>query len=268
MNNRTMIIALVAVLAVIAFGSTFWYVTSADKRALGNAEVVNVYRVEKPIAKGTTGETAFAQGFIREAGIPQKFRPASALARQTKEAISKKQAALDLLPGMIVVDSMFQDPTAVKAKGADSNSIEPGYVAVSLNLEQVKAVAGFPIPGDLVDIFVVEKIGNEGTARTTLAYQNARIFAVGNELAGSSGARATKEQSSGQVAADIYTFSLPVEAAMRLVNFQENGKSDIYLALRAPTADVETDVLSKIPPQIDSDSMLKNLTPTPYTQGK
>jgi Flp pilus assembly protein CpaB len=268
MNQRTIVIALVAAVAVVAFGSTFWYVTTADNRALKNATVVTVYRVEKPIAKGTTGETAFAQGFIRESGIPQKFKPATAISKETREAMAKKQAAVDLQPGMIVVDGMFQDASIVKAKGADSNNIEPGHVAVSFNFEQVKAVSGFPVPGDLVNMFVVEKLEDEKLGvRTTLAYQNVRIFAVGNEVADS--ANSGRAEATGtQAAADTYTFSVPVEAAMRMVTFQENDKSDIYLALRAPTTEVETDILASIPPSFDGGSMLNGLAPTPYTQGK
>ena len=109
MSNRRLLILIiaVAVAGVTAF-ATMNYVSAADQRAFGNAQLVEVLMVKKDIVKGFPGERALDEGYIAKEQIPRKFYPAKAVV--DPQTLRGKVALAPMAAGLPVVDGSFVDP--------------------------------------------------------------------------------------------------------------------------------------------------------------
>jgi Flp pilus assembly protein CpaB len=155
-----MLIAAVVVGALSAF-LVFNYVNSADDRAQGNAKRVDVYVVKKDIPRGLSGREAEQQGYIKSAKITSEFKPATAI--NDISVIQNKVAIAPLATGQVLVDGMFADPIesqiTFSGRVPDSCIVDAAgkttpCVAITLQFDQVKGVAGLIVPGDFVNILL------------------------------------------------------------------------------------------------------------------
>lgn len=250
------VIALVSALLVVS-----WTKSTRDAAYKG-ATLVRAYVVKKDMPKGTPGEAAISQQYIAATQVPQDFRPGSAIANP--DDIKNKVSLYGLAPGQVVVTGMFADPSQAQVTSAEG--IEAGQVAVSLSLDQVRAVGGLLTPGDKVDMFVTW--GNTGEKTTRLMYQNVRIMAIGQKLAVQAGGDTTATANKQQPAGDsgLITFMVPAEAAQRLIflvtGVPENN-NPIWLALVPPdNAPIER-------PEVITEGNVLNVTGlTPYPDNK
>ena len=133
--------------AVAAF-FTYLYVNSVEDRAYQGARLVQVFVVSSDIEKNTGGDEALAKGLIKADAVPQKFRPSSAI---TDPNVVKGKVSLSALTkGQVLVDGMFVDPRTAQVTAA--KRIPAGQVAVTVQVDAVKGVAGLVVPGDKVNI--------------------------------------------------------------------------------------------------------------------
>lgn len=204
----------VLVAAIAAFAN-YAYLNSVQDRAYKDAERLKVFKVAKDIAKGLPGEQAFQEEFIKADEIPREFRPATAITAVT--SIRAKVAVTNLAAGQVVVDGMFVDP--INAQITFSQRIPAGHVAITIQVDAVRGVAGLLVPGDQVNILVKDPDGAE-----RFLFQNAPIIAIGTTAAPQAGdAAAAVNPGSGLV-----TFAVTPDAAAKLALASSN---DIYLTL-------------------------------------
>jgi pilus assembly protein CpaB len=205
------------VVALVAAGAIYSYLNSVQDRAYNNAKLVKVYRVVKDIKKGLPGEQAIDQEYIKSGDIPQQYRPTTALSNIND--IRGKVALNDLSTGQIVVDGMFVEPRVATVSFAQR--IPPGQVAVTIQVDQIRGVAGLIVPGDQVNILAQAPDGER------YLYQNVNVIAVGNTPAPQPGeTTATTTASSG---GGLMTFAVPPQAAAKIAI-----AGGVYLTLVPP----------------------------------
>lgn len=252
-SRRTVIIGAAVLIALVAFLGNVLYLKNVKERAYGEATLVKVFVVKKPIAKGIDGGQAIAQEMVRPGEIPSEFRPGSAISNI--DDIRGKVAINALTPGQVLVDGQFVDQNVAQVTFAQR--IPSGQVAVSVSVDQVHGVAGLLMPGDKVNIMVVNN--DETNPNVSVLYQNVDILAIGTKAAPEAGDGAEKT-SSQPVAADsgLITFSVPLEAAQRIAYIGSGLKSTaMYLTLVQP----DTKPSAGQPPVVN----LGNLAAVPVT---
>lgn len=212
-----MVVVVAVVVAAVAAFANFAYLKSVQDRAYHNAERLGVFVVSKDIAKGSPGEKAITEEYIKPDQIPREFRPSTAITDTA--SIRGKVAISNLSVGQVVVDGMFVDPKL--AQVTFSQRIPSGQVAVTVSVDNVRGVAGLLVPGDLVNILV-----NEGGAQRVL-FQNVRIIAIGTSAAPEAGeSAAAVNPGSG-----LITFAVPPQAASKIALASSSG---LYLTLVPP----------------------------------
>jgi pilus assembly protein CpaB len=228
---------LVGTLAAYAL---YTYVNGVEDRAYDNAALVEVYVVKQTVPQNTDADTAIRNKLIARDKIPQEFRPATAITDLS--VLSGKVAQVELTANQVLVSGMFADAT--KVYGTFSERIPTGEVAVSVSVDQVRGVAGLLVPGDEVNLMVIQdgaagssKDGEEstdGAKSIQYLYQKTKILAIGQ-----SAEVATADGQPAQAAGSgLITFSVKPDAAQRIALAADSGGLYLSLAPRdyAPTA--------------------------------
>jgi len=250
-SRRTLILLGAIGVGVIAALLLFQYVRGIEDRANQNAKRVDVFAAKGEIKRGVPGEQATQNGDIAKAQIPQEFRPNTAI--NTTDEIAKKVALFDIAPGTVIVQGMFVDPATTQITFR-SRIKNPEHVAMSIQVDQVRGVAGFLVGGDEVNMMVFETLGSgggtgtggTGTDNTTPAnreastlkerarmlYQKVQIIAVGQQAALEPGEQASTTSGSSANNSGLITVVVPPEASLWVASAQQGG-GQIYLALDA-----------------------------------
>lgn len=151
-SRRTLItIAAIAVGAFAVF-LIYGYTTSVKDEAFGEAERIKVFTVQQPVVKGTYGEEANQGALIVEDEIPKRFWPENAI--RSFDDIAGKVAVGDLAVNQIVTTDMFAEPSTVQSTFSDrlEKINDDQQVAITIQIDQVRGVAGLLQPGDFVNI--------------------------------------------------------------------------------------------------------------------
>lgn len=234
-SKRTLILIAAILIGAIGAFSVYSYVNGIEERAFGRATLVDVWVVKENISANTQGEQVLNEKLIQKGKIPQEFRPTTALSEPS--SISGKVARFDLAPNQVLVQGMFVDKTQAISTVADR--IPAGQVAVTVNLDQVHAVANFPQAGDKVNLLVLLDATQAAASGLTITggpggsgnqkdqgnairmlYQNVEILAVG--------ATAEASPTAGIAGGSgLITFVVPPDAAQRIALVG----SQLYLTL-------------------------------------
>jgi pilus assembly protein CpaB len=246
-TRRTLIIIIAVVVGAVAAFATYAYVHTAQERAYDHAKLVQVFKVNKPIPKGTTGDDAIKNEWVKSGRIPQEFRPGTAI---TSTATLKGKVALTALsPGEIIVDGQFVDPRTAQITA--SQRLPAGQVSVTVSVDQVNGVGGNLVPGDKVNLLVTDK--GDPTNPVKVLYQNVNILFIGQVAAPQPG----ETQAVTPTTAGVITFAVPPEAASRIV-FASQQLGGLYLSLVPPdNAPVQ------VPPVGKNNTFVPQLTPYP-----
>lgn len=258
-NRRAVVAAAAILLAVVAGIAAYAYVSSADKRAQKNEDLVVAYVAATDIPKGSTGQQAAGSGLIVKQQIRRVNRPDTALPDTT--AIANQVAATVIPKGQFILTSSFVDQSQAEPGLSDLAS---GMEAITIAVDDVKGVAGFIQPGDHVNLLLYSKLRqaasaasdpNTPQAATSFLAQGIRVLAVGHQAVNSvpsttaPGAAAAPAQSSGLITLEVS----PTDAEK--VVLAEQGS--VYLSLVpkgfkpavvAPVADVINLDLASVPP--------------------
>jgi len=229
--RRTLILIVAIALGTVSALSAVLYLNSVQQRANGNAKLVKVYKIAKPIPKNTTGDSAISQGLVASDAIPKRFYPPTAITDLS--VIKGKVNLVDLAPGQVLVDNEFVEPRVAQTSFSATN-VPAGQVAVTVSVDQVRAVAGLIVPGDKVDLMGTFEGAAAGPGAPAgdsyihFIYQNVNVIAIGQTAAPKQG----DTQNSTNPGSALYTFAVPPDAAQRIVlASQKNG---LYLALVPP----------------------------------
>lgn len=231
MSNRRVLILIVAVaLAALTGFATYSYLSSADERALGDAELVEVFMVKKDIEKGLPGERALDEGYIAKDRIPKKFYPAKAVVNA--QTLRGKVALAPMSAGLPVVDGSFVDPRVATVSFAQR--LDKGMQAVTLSVSDVQGVARLVVPGDRVNMLIT--FDDAGEKKTQFALQAIEVLAIGQAVELQAGETAAPTaQTPGQapsVQSGLITFAVPALDAERVVHASQVGT--IHLTLVPP----------------------------------
>ena len=235
MSSRRVLILVVAVaLAAVTAFATFSYVDSADERAMGDAELIEVFLVKQDIAKGFPGERALDEGYIGKERIPRKFYPATAVVNV--QTLRGKVAVAPISAGLPVVENSFVEPRV--ARESFAQRIDKGMEAVTLSIGDVQGVARLIVPGDRVNMMITsDALDAAAGKQTQFVLQGLEVLAVGNatELQPGEVAPVPAEGTAGQIQtvdSGLMTFSVPAIDAQRIVHASKSG--DIHLTLVPP----------------------------------
>jgi len=221
------------------------YLQSADDRAVGDAQVVAVWKIQADIPQGTTLDEAIAQDLITRDEIPQAFRPATAIPAPSDTDLAavaaddlSKVAVIDLPQGSVLISGLFVD--ARTAQVTSARRIDSGRVAVTVSIDQIRGVANLPLPGDRVnivtrvrDISVPIPEGFDESVQDTIVvpYQNVKILFVGQTAAPEVGESTSVTLPAG--GSNLITFEVPPEAASRIIAIA-NSEFGMWLTLVRP----------------------------------
>lgn len=276
-SRRTLILIAAVVIGLVAAYSLYNYVNGVEDRAYQGAEMVQVLVVKQAIPKTTDGDSAIRQKLIAPDEIPREFLPSSAVTDPT--VISGKVALIDLKPGQILVDGLFVSQE--QASLTFSDRIPVDQVAVTVQVDQVRGVAGLLVPGDRVNLMIIpagatlvldpslnadgadqpsepgsgEDAGVvENPAFAKYLYQNVEVLAIGQTAASNPGEAAAANPGSG-----LITFAVPPDAAQRIALGAASGT--LYLTL-APANYQPVDL-----PAITAENFFDTGRLTPYPTG-
>lgn len=239
-SKRTLILVAAALIGAIAAYAIYTYVNGIEDRAYRNADRVQVWVVAQDIKANSPGTDVVNSKLITAKQIPLEFKPATAI--PDPQVISGKFAKTDLVAGQVVVTGMFVDQSEVVSTW--SESLPADRVAVTVSLDQVRSVAGLLQPRDRVMLMVSVdpsqaqaasgKTSQDGGAQADTSdtavrvlYHNVEILAVGQSGPGAATAAAGASGQQTATQSGLITFSVPPEAAERIVL----AGSQLYLAL-------------------------------------
>jgi Flp pilus assembly protein CpaB len=129
------------------------YIRGIEDDVYEDRQPVEVLIADEDIPAGTPSVDALTMMAVKE--IPLEIRPANFVDPNLTESIAGLIAVNDIPANQIIISGLFVDATIVQQSFKDQ--IPSGLVAISLNLDEVKAVGGNLQPGDEVNIMVLHE---------------------------------------------------------------------------------------------------------------
>lgn len=249
---------------------TLNYVRGVENRVDEDSELVPVVVASAPVAKGAQASAAIAEGSLTLAKRPRKDVPANGVQRLAD--VEGQVAAIDLSGGEVVTSTMFagiQDLTGSRSAGLD-----PGNVAITVNVDSASTSGGLIQPGDLVNLVVRFGAVNAGPEATTAdggeaasetltigeggvvfpkpagyAFQAVKVFAVGTD-AGTAVVKEETKEAEGKPAeaqnlSTFLTVQMPPEEAALLASVRD---AELYAVLVPPDYEIRpVEVLPAVP---------------------
>ena len=228
-NRRTLIAAAAIVLAAAAGLGVYFYVSQADQRAEDNVALVDAFVASTDIPKGTSGETAVAEGMIEPAKVLRGSVPPSAVL--DSGLLEGKVAASTIQAKQYITLASFVSPSEGGGGSLAAAIGDRGLVAVTVSVDAERGVANQIAPGDRVNVAVV----SDGNAAYIL--ENVKVLAVGTETAASA-TGGEGEASPTAAGSGLITFELSPSDALAVVSANKSGT--LYLTLR-PLASSSSD---------------------------
>lgn len=148
MTRRILTIALAIVMAVIGVVVVLLYVKGADQRAIAGQKAVPVLVANQQVPAGTTAGAALNEGLLGVQRLPAQSVPSDAVQSITS-SLRGLVFSSDLPSGQLLLRPILV--TAVQA--ATGLPIPAGKVAVTIQMCEPKAVAGYIHAGSQIAIF-------------------------------------------------------------------------------------------------------------------
>ena len=165
MRQRPNLIVVLGLAVFIVGAAAAWLVLRDSSSSSAQASST-VLVADKPIAAGTTGQAAVAQGLVKAKKVDAKARPATALTDASQ--LAGKTAHVDIPAGQILVGEQFDVAQTV----VGTVNIPAGKEALAVQLANVPGVAGFAGAGDKIDVYGIAKDpknNNTGIARRVMS---------------------------------------------------------------------------------------------------
>jgi len=215
MDQKKMVVGLLLALVFGLLAARYVYIQLRNARmAAGKATVVTGHIVvaAKPLALGER----LTPADLRDIPWPDASRPTGSFGR-VEDCLDRA-----LITPVVENELILEDKLAPKeAGGGLSVAIPQGTRAISVRVDDVVAVAGFVVPGTMVDVLVTgSSTGGDSVTRTIL--QDLRVLAVGQK---SEPDREGKPQTY-----TVVTLLVNPEEAEKVTMASTEGK--IHLALR------------------------------------
>jgi pilus assembly protein CpaB len=238
MRSKLLIIAAALVLAAIAAFASFQYLDAVRREAEAGSRMTEVLVAKSDIARGMSADDMLAAGLIERVQIPQRYVAQGAIS--SVRSVADRILAVPVSKGEILTATRFQYPS----EAGLAFNVPKDYVAVTVPVDEARAVAGLVKPGDRVAIVAtVEGKGSQGGEQTRIMIPGARVLAVGRSTGvesnsstnaqASGGVLATGSSKQNQAVGSVTVALSPVDAE-KVIFAVEAGR--IWLALLPTTA--------------------------------
>jgi pilus assembly protein CpaB len=223
MNNRRMLTALVAALAISGVCTVLIGRHLGKKRVATPVAEVTYIVAAKPIAAGEV---------IQAASLKQVAWPGSLPLQGGIQSMAGVTGRAALYPVAAGEPLLSADLAAPGSGLGIATRIPPGMRAVALRTNDVVAVGGFIYPGSHVDVLVTFGVTNNSVPVTAVVLQDVEVLATGQQ---------TEPDPKGKpTSVDIVTLLLTPEQAERAVLASEKGAIHIVLRNGADRQQVNT----------------------------
>ena len=214
MKKKVLAILFAILFAAIGCVLLVVYAQSADKRALRDAELINVIQVTKTIDAGTEADELGES--VKRTRLPRMAVVKGAV--DDLGEIEGLSSITVLHPGDQIVRSRFARDGVVI--GTAEATLPKGYQELTLPLSQARVVGGLIKPGDRVGVYGSGS-GEEGGAYTTVIEHQVLVMRI-------RAAGATDEDGTAPSGGDyLVTLAVKTQGAIFDINFAEFGK--VYL---------------------------------------
>lgn len=224
MGRRTVLLMVAALIAVAGSALVFFYVRSADNRALEDQEPITVLKATGQIEPGETANAAMQAGKLQLADVPKaQVLPG---AQSTVTSIGSQVALARIYPGEQLVASKFGSPGDQQLL-----NIPAKQLAMSVSLSDTGRVSGFVSPGSEVAVFAV------CTDETHTLFEKLTVIAVGattvtNTTTTDQSGTATTEQ----LPKTLFTLAVDQQQGQKLL--QASSTCELAYGLRTKTSEV------------------------------
>ncbi len=220
--TRRLAIAVAIVCGALAALLTYFYLSSLQQptQPTVTAKMVEVITPAEDIEAGT-----LIQGdMLTEVEVPAEQAPSDAA--KNRSQLAGKLARVDLPAGEPILTGQVR-----ATEGLLSYRVPEGMRAVTVAIDPIVGVAGFPQPGDRVDVIASFSLDSTIVVRTVL--QNIQLLAIG-QVTISGAEREQAEEEEGEVKPEpertTATLAVTPEQAQKLILSDERGQ--LRLALR------------------------------------
>ena len=211
--------ALALILGLIAAGTVYWYISGLKNEISNreNTEVIVVARDQIPRNIIIRREMLQEKEVVLGTKIPGAYNDL--------EQVAGKVAIIPIYKGQQPVDHQLAE--IGKGDKGLSYVIAEGKRAITVAVDEVAAVAGYVLPGDLVDIVVTLNVSKNGeeVVFNTFVVEKVRLLALGIEGVDSGRTEAAEKFNSA-------TLEVNAEIAPKLALAADSGR--IRLVLRSP----------------------------------
>lgn len=229
MGRRAVLLIVAVLIAGIGTTMVFFYVRSADDRAIAQQQPVSVLVAKVALPAGTRVADAAAQGAFELKELPVAAVTPGALS--AVEPVADFVALAPIFPGQQLLTPMF----GATAAATSALAVPAGQIAVSFQFSDPQRVAGFVKPGSEVVVFLTGAAGQPAaTPATRVLLPRATVIATGPTTVTppTDATQANVEP----VPLALLTLALSQRDAERLVFASQNGS--LYLGLLNGQSDV------------------------------
>ncbi len=227
MHQRRLLAIGAAALAISGLLTVFMYRTFVRKTASLTPNTTTVVVAARDLAMGAMVQEAD----LRTAQLPAQDLPQNVITEVNK-AVGRGVIA-PMVKNEIVLDSKL---AAAKAGAGLPAMIPPNMRAVSVQVNEVIAVAGFVIPGTRVDVLLTGSPSrggtNNGDVMTTTVLENVEVLAAGQKIEPNAEGKPDK--------VPVITLLVSPQDAQKLTLASAEGR--IQLALRNPLDEHKSEV--------------------------
>ena len=218
MKKKVWAVLLAILLAAIGFGLLVVYAQSADRRALRDAELVDVIQVTKTVDAGTEADELV--GSVKQTRLPRVAVVKGAI--DDLGEIDGLSSTTALQPGDQLVRSRFARDGVII--GDAEATLPKGYQELTLPLSQARIVGGLIKPGDRVGVYGSDE--KEGDGYTTVIEHQVLVMRV--RVAGATReGRAPTGGGGAEGPNYLVTLAVKTQGAIFNIGFYEFG--EVYL---------------------------------------
>lgn len=218
MDRRKLLVVAAAIVAALGVVLVLLWVRSADHRAQGRYDTVQVLTATARIDPGESIDQASSGGRLA-------LRPVT-----RNELLTGYQTGTTALAGQVALTTIYPgeqiiaDKFGSTAAPVSSLPIPNGKVAISVSLSDPARVAGFVNPGSDVAIFMSGTVA--GQPYTRLLLPKVTVIGVGPDTSVSttSGSASAGQQNTEQLPATLLTLAVTQQDAQKVLFAQGNGQ--------------------------------------------
>lgn len=224
-----LMLGLSLVLAVGAAGlANNWLNARVGKDVVGDNRSVVVAAVQIPFGRKVQPED------LRMMELPKHAVPEGSFA--SMEGVLGRVSSQMIYPGEVILQGRVSEHLGGSALAA---LLEPGMRAISVRVDDVVGVAGFLLPGNLVDIVSTQREGGQRKAKSETILQKIKVLAV-DQLA--------SQERDGPVIVRAVTLAVTPKQAEQLVEATQQGS--VQLTLRNPLEPDEAPAVAQVAPAV------------------